>query len=295
VLTGESNRNLIIAYQVNQIGMIKAIGAKIQQILFIYVVIVLVFAFLALVLAVPLGAFAAHGLRVVMVKRVGMVPGPFAISKTAVLAQITIVLLSPLLVSLVPILSGATITVREAISTYGVGRASGFLERLLVKLEFMPRMVTLTINNTFANNKRVLFTQLSLVGAGVVFMMVMNTRTTLTPTFGDALLSIYRTNVMLESVPPGAPPTSNPFCFDEKFVAVGIPARPTYMPSSPAEPTAMPVLPAEATTMAALSAESTNTPALPADFTNRPVLPVGHRTRDPAGRCRPPNARCFTG
>lgn len=190
--------NAIIAYQVNQIGMMKAIGARIHQILWIYFALVLVYALLALLIAVPLGALAAHGLRTIMVKRVGMIPGPFAISQTAVIAQTTIALLSPLLVSLVPILGGARVTVREAISTYGVGRTSGLLDRLLIKLEFIPRLVTLTINNTFANKKRVLFTQLSLVGAGVVFMMVMNTRTTLTYTFDDALLSIYQANVMLE-------------------------------------------------------------------------------------------------
>lgn len=190
--------NAIIAYQVSQIGMMKAVGAKIHQILWIYFILVLVYAVLALLIAVPLGALAAHGLRTIMVKRVGMIPGPFAISQTAVVVQTAIALLSPLLVSLVPILGGARITVREAISTYGVGRASGLLDRLLTKLQFIPRLVTLTINNTFANKKRVLFTQLSLVGAGVVFMMVMNTRTTLTYTFDDALLSIYQANVMLE-------------------------------------------------------------------------------------------------
>jgi len=190
--------NAIITYQVSQIGMMKAIGARIQQILLIYFTLVFVYAFLALVIAVPLGALAAHGLRIIMVKRVGMMPGPFAISKTAVATQTAIALFSPVLVSLVPILGGAWVTVREAVGTYGVGRSSSFLDRVMVKLEFIPRLVTLTINNTFANKKRVLFTQLSLVGAGVVFMMVMNTRTTLTYTFGEALLSIYRANVMLE-------------------------------------------------------------------------------------------------
>jgi len=190
--------NAIINYQINQIGMMKAVGAGIGQILLIYFAIVLVYAVLALLIAVPLGAMAANVLRRVMVERVGMVPGPFALSTTAILAQSAVALLTPLLVSIIPVWGGARITVREAISTYGVGRASGLLDRLMARLEFIPRIVTLTINNTFANKKRVFFTQISLVGAGVVFLMVMNTRTTLTHTFGDALLSIYQMNVMLE-------------------------------------------------------------------------------------------------
>lgn len=188
----------IIAYQINQIGIMKAIGAKVSQLLLIYFAVVLVYALLALLIAVPLGALAANALRGIMVRRVGMLPGPFDISPTAVAAQSAIAVLSPLVISLVPIFGGARVTVREAISTYGVGRASGWLDRLMVKLEFIPRIVVLTINNTFSNKKRVLFTQISLVGAGVVFMMVLHTRATLTYTFGDALLSIYQMNVMLE-------------------------------------------------------------------------------------------------
>ena len=83
-------------------------------------------------------------------------------------------------------------------STYGLGGASGLLDRWLVKLDFIPRVVSLTLSNTFRNKKRVLLTQITLVGAGVIFMMVMNTRTTLQHTFGDVLLSIYEANVLLE-------------------------------------------------------------------------------------------------
>lgn len=190
--------NAVITQQVNQVGMMKAIGARFGQVLAIYLSLVLVYAASALALAVPLGALGAHGLRVMMVNRVGMIPGPFEISATVIAVQAVVALLSPLLVSILPIYRGAHITVREAITTYGLDVTSGWLDRLLVKLDFIPRLASLTLSSTFRNKKRVLFTQLTLVGAGVMFMMVLNTRATMTYTFGEALLSIFQSNVLLD-------------------------------------------------------------------------------------------------
>ncbi len=60
--------------------------------------------------------------------------GPFGISYPAVLVQTIIAVLSPLLIAVIPIFGGARVTVREAISTYGLSGASGLLDRLLVRL-----------------------------------------------------------------------------------------------------------------------------------------------------------------
>ncbi|HEX9926052.1 MAG TPA: FtsX-like permease family protein [Anaerolineae bacterium] len=190
--------NAVITQQVNQIGMMKAIGARFGQILLIYMSLVWVYAGLALLLAVPLGALGAHGLRVIMIHRFGMLPGPFEIAPAAVAVQVVVALLFPLLVAILPVYLGARVTVREALTTYGLGNASSWLDRLLVKLHFIPRLASLTIGNTFRNKKRVLFTQITLIGAGVMFMMVMNMRATLTYTFGEALLSIFQANVLLD-------------------------------------------------------------------------------------------------
>jgi putative ABC transport system permease protein len=195
--------NAIIIQQVNQIGVMKAVGAKIGHILLIYFSMVLVYAGLALLVTIPLGALGAYGLRRMMLLRLGIEAGPFAISRTAVLVQTAVALLSPLVVALIPVLSGARVTVREAISTYGLSGSANLLDRLLVKFEAIPRLAALTLSNTFRNPKRVLLTQVTLVGAGVIFMMVMNTRATLQHTFGEVLLFIYNANVMLDLEEPG--------------------------------------------------------------------------------------------
>ena len=190
--------NAVISQQISQIGVMKAIGADFSKILQIYFVVVTVYAVLALLIAVPLGALGAHGLRVAMINQIRMIPGPFEISTTAVSLQAVVAFLSPLVIAIIPIFSGARITVREAITTYGLGGASGLLDRLLVKLQFVPRIITLILINTFRNKKRVLLTQITLVGAGIIFMMVVSTRISLLYTFTDIIFSIFDANIMLD-------------------------------------------------------------------------------------------------
>ncbi len=190
--------NAIIVQQINQIGIMKAIGAGFGKILLVYFTMVFIYGLLALFVAVPLGALGAYGLRLGLVGRLQMIPGPFDFSTTAILVQVAITLLVPLLVATLPILSGVRITVREAISTYGLAAEAGLIDRLLNKAQYLPRMVSLTISNTFRNKKRVALTQVTLVGAGVIFMMVVHTRTSLLHTFGDVLFSILDANVMLD-------------------------------------------------------------------------------------------------
>ncbi len=187
----------IVSQQVGQIGMMKAVGATFWQILGVYYRQVFVYAGLALLLAVPLGILGAHGVRVSMVGLFNMEPGPIVILPQVILVQVAIAVLSPLGVALVPVFSGARITVREAISTYGLGGAVGLVDRLLIKTQRIPRSIILTIGNTFRNKGRVFFTQLTLIGSGLVFMMVMNTQASLVYTYSDVVFSTFDANVFL--------------------------------------------------------------------------------------------------
>ena len=75
-----------------------------------------------------------------------------------------------------PVYAGARITVREAISTYGLSTAATWLDRLLARLRGLPEMLALTISNTFRHKQRVILTEITLVLSGLIFMTVMTTR-----------------------------------------------------------------------------------------------------------------------
>lgn len=188
----------IISQQVPQIGVLKAIGATRGQILGLYYTTVLIYGLLAIIVSVPLGAMAAQGLRTWLVGFMNMDTGPFQFSLRTVLIQVGICIISPLLIATLPIFRGAGITVREAISTYGLTGGGGLLDRMMGRLTFIPRMTSMAVSNTFRNKTRVLMTQFTLVGAGVLFMAVMSAQTSIRYTFGPVLFDTLRTNILMD-------------------------------------------------------------------------------------------------
>jgi putative ABC transport system permease protein len=194
--------NAVVSQQVNQIGMMKAVGARSGQILVIYLANILIYGLLAFIIAAPLGVLGAYGLYTFFINIFNISPGPFSISPPAILAQLAVALIAPILASLGPLWTAMHISVREAISTYGLTTAAGLLERWLARMQQMPRLALLTISNTFRNKWRVLLTQATLVGSGVIFMMIISTQESVTYTFGDLLFSILRFNVAFEFEQP---------------------------------------------------------------------------------------------
>lgn len=181
----------IISQQVPQIGALKAIGASKAQIFIIYYAIVFVYGFLAMLLSVPLGALGAHGLRSAIMELFGLDAGPFAFSPMALAIQIPMCLFAPMLIATIPISEGANITVREAIGSYGLGGGGNLVDRLLAFVTFIPRMTAMAISNTFRNMRRVVMTQITLVGAGVMFMAVLTTQANVSYTFGNLVLNTF--------------------------------------------------------------------------------------------------------
>ncbi len=55
--------NAIITEQVNQIGVMKAIGAGMSQILWIYLFTIFVYSLLAFIIAVPFGVVGGYGMQ----------------------------------------------------------------------------------------------------------------------------------------------------------------------------------------------------------------------------------------
>ncbi len=187
----------IITQQIDQIGVMKAIGANAWQILTIYLFYVLAFGIMALLIAVPLSAVGGWALVVFLMDTFNADAGAFTISSTAVWVQVAIALLTPLLVALVPVISGSRVTVREAISTYGLNLKPSLLDRLIARLKKVSRLLLLTIGNTFRHKGRVFLTQITLVLSGLIFMMVMSVGDSASYTFNEVLFGILNSNINL--------------------------------------------------------------------------------------------------
>jgi putative ABC transport system permease protein len=192
----------IVMQQVDQIGVMKAIGADSWQVVWGYLILVISYGMLAALVSIPIGAMAAFGLQNFFANFLNMQIDSFSVDGTAVLVQVLISLVAPLLAALIPLLTGMRITVREAISTYGLTGAIGLVDRLVARAKALPYNILLTIGNTFRNQRRVIVIQVSLVVAGTIFMMVMGVSDATQYTFGNKLTSIHNYQVSLSLEQP---------------------------------------------------------------------------------------------
>lgn len=173
----------LITQQINQIGMMKAIGGSTSLILKIYLTTVLIYGLLAFVLALPFGGLVAFGLSQWFLNAFNIDYDTFQVSLRAVGYQALAATLIPALAALWPVLTGATMTVRAAIATYGLGGdfGSNWLDRFVEKVgsRLLSSSYAIALANMFRRKGRLILTQLALIGAGTMFLIVMTLSTSL--------------------------------------------------------------------------------------------------------------------
>ena len=179
----------LITQQTDQIGIIKAIGGRATTIVKVYLAGVLIYGLLALIVALPLGMFLAFGMTQWFLNLFNIDYTTFQVSTQATILQVMAALGVPLLAGLIPVLNAAGITVRQAIASYGLGgdfgsnRLDRAVERIGAKL--LPSHYATALGNTFRRKGRLILTQLVLISAGVMFLLVMTLSTSITHTLDE--------------------------------------------------------------------------------------------------------------
>jgi putative ABC transport system permease protein len=192
----------LLAQQVRQIGVMKAIGGRTNQIVRMYLGMVAAFGLLAFVVAAPLGAWAARWVINFMAYFINFELGEFSIPLQVLVLEAGMALLVPLLAGLYPIFAGTQITVREAISSYGLseeGPDGSAFDRLVERLSGLPRPLMLSLRNTFRRKGRLILTLATLTLAGTIFIAVVSVRASLLLTVDEILEYLnYDAEVQLE-------------------------------------------------------------------------------------------------
>jgi len=181
--------NAIIAQQTRQIGVMKAVGARNRQVAVLYLGMVLAYAALSLLVALPLGALGAYGLTVFTATLVNFDVDAFFAPPHVIALEVAVGLLVPLIAALVPVWKGVRVTVREAVSSTGLADAFGRsrVDRAIQRVRGLPRPTLLSIRNTFRRKSRLLLTLSALTLGAAVFMAVFSVRASLYRTLDDAL------------------------------------------------------------------------------------------------------------
>jgi len=183
----------ILTQQLRQVGIMKAIGARRDQIIWMYMTLVGAYGVLALVVAVPLGALAASAVTGFIAEVFNFNSGGLELPSRVLLLEAVVAILVPLAAALWPVWNGTGVTVREAVSDYGIsgveakGRLDRWVDAALERLKKLPRPILLSLRNTFRRKWRLALTLLTLTVAGTVFMAVFSVRASLYSTLDQAL------------------------------------------------------------------------------------------------------------
>ena len=179
------------------IGIMKLVGARRNQILQMYFVLILAFCIIALLIAVPLGGQGAYALSAFIAQKINFALLDYRIVPLAFFIQIVVGLTVPLLAGLIPVLNGSRISVVRALSEDRLREEKktpshlikietvyekplSLMSKLLKKLGIqIPRPLLISMRNTFRQKGRLVLTLFTLTMSGAIFIAVFNVRITL--------------------------------------------------------------------------------------------------------------------
>ncbi len=186
--------NALLAQHLRHIGVMKLVGARRNQVITLYILLIIGFSLLALALAVPLGGQGAYALSEFIADKINFQIQGYRIVKNALIVQLVVGLAVPILVGLLPVLRGSKISVHSALSsinTESKKRKASNRFSLYDKIDHwfrktttkrgihFPRPLLISLRNTFRNKGRLLLTLFTLTMGGAIFIAVFNTRVTL--------------------------------------------------------------------------------------------------------------------
>jgi len=189
----------LLAAQMRQIGVMKAVGGSEWQIARIYLGQALVLGAAAVLLAVPAAALGGHAISRAMAVFLNFDVRSFAVPAWVYLLEIAVGLAVPVAAAAYPALRGSSISVREALSDTGASQVrfgEGALDKALAGLRGVTRPVLLSVRNAFRRRGRMALSLLSLGTAGLFFMCALNVRGSMIHTL-DRMFEAMRFDVIV--------------------------------------------------------------------------------------------------
>jgi putative ABC transport system permease protein len=175
----------MMASQVRQIGVMKAIGGTRWQVARIYFSQALLLGIAALSIALPLGILGSRALCRALAVLLNFDIASFAVPLWGYLWAVTVGLVVPLLGAAYPVWKGSAISVREALADFGVSRntfGSSMFDRMLAGVGGRSRPLLLAIRNSFRRRTRLVLTLMTLAAGGIFFMSGINIRASMIKT-----------------------------------------------------------------------------------------------------------------
>ena len=182
VLSGIIVINLLtamMASQVRQIGVMKAIGGTRWQVARIYFGQALFLGIAAVIVSIPLGIIGSRALCRYMAMFLNFDINSFAVPFWVYLLVALIGIVAPLIAAAYPIWRGTSTPVRVALSDFGLSQANfgvSAFDRALARIGGTFRLIAFAIRNSFRRRARLVLTLLTLAAGGLFFLSALNIR-----------------------------------------------------------------------------------------------------------------------
>jgi putative ABC transport system permease protein len=180
--------NALLAEQVRQIAIMKAIGARSTQIATLYLSMVAGLGLFAVAAGLPVGVIAGRKLiavvGVLLNLRIASLALPWWVYATAIVLGIA----TPLAATAWPIRRAAWRTVRAALDDHGATSAGGTASaRWLTRVRFKSPALTQAFRNVFRRRGRLVMTASLLAGAGALFIASLDLKAAWERNVNDAI------------------------------------------------------------------------------------------------------------
>ncbi|TME74368.1 MAG: FtsX-like permease family protein [Chloroflexi bacterium] len=189
----------LIGEQTSIIGTLKAIGATRATVMRGYFMTVAIYAVTGTLLGIALGVFGGYEFTLFLTSIVTLDLGPFQLDAGTIALSALIGLAVPFLAAIMPLWTGTRITVREAISAYGIERtvAGGGRRPAGAGWPWVPQTVWLGLRGLFRKRGRAILTLLALTFSAAAFLAIQTTTYSVNRFIGD-LFSQYGADAVVE-------------------------------------------------------------------------------------------------
>jgi putative ABC transport system permease protein len=175
----------MMASQVRQIGVMKAIGGTRRQIAGIYFGQALFLGIAAVIVSIPLGIIGSRALCRYMAMFLNFDINSFAVPLWVYLLVALIGIVAPLVAAAYPVWRGTATPVRVALSDFGLSQASfgaSAFDRALARVGGTVSLIAFAIRNSFRRRARLVLTLLTLAAGGLFFLSALNIRASMVNT-----------------------------------------------------------------------------------------------------------------
>jgi putative ABC transport system permease protein len=164
----------MLAGQLRDIGVMKAIGARPDQLARMYLGLALVLGLAASVMAIPLAAWIGRGYAGFSAQLLNFDIAGYVIPRWAFAVQLAAGMLLPVLAAAMPVVRGTRISVGTALRDVGIG--GGATPAWLERVRGVGRPFLLSLRNAFRRRQRMALTLLTLAVGGAVFLGALDLR-----------------------------------------------------------------------------------------------------------------------